>query len=272
MSAETFFSHRKHLWLWINSVLVIASIAAYIAYDPIGGRNGGTVVGYALGGIGAAGIFYLLWYGIRKRSYHSSGSTLKGTLAAHVWLGVALAVIVPLHAGFQFGWNVHTLAYVLMVVVIVSGVWGAIYYVQLAPLIQSHRGGGTVKNMVEQIHMVTAEMETLAGQRSDDFLKLLEKVDVKFVARYWKLVCGKRVGVLEPQLLAPALGALPESEKKDGLTLVQLADKKRDLIARLQDELRTMMRLRAWLLIHLPVSLALLVVLLIHIFVVFYYR
>ncbi len=35
-----------------------------------------------------------------------------------------------LHAGFQFGWNVHTLAYALMCLVVASGVVGTVLYLR----------------------------------------------------------------------------------------------------------------------------------------------
>ena len=44
----------------------------------------------------------------------------------------ALIVIATLHTGFQFGWNVHTLAYVLMMLVILSGMFGIAAYVDAA--------------------------------------------------------------------------------------------------------------------------------------------
>ena len=36
-----------------------------------------------------------------------------------------------LHAAFQVGWNVHTLAYVLMLLVIASGIYGVVNYARL---------------------------------------------------------------------------------------------------------------------------------------------
>jgi len=59
--------------------------------------------------------------GIRKRRYRQpSGQDL-----GHVYIGTSLLVIVTLHTAFEFGWNVHTAAYALMEIVIVSGMIGA---------------------------------------------------------------------------------------------------------------------------------------------------
>src|SRR5690606_30797663 len=84
-------------------------------------RNGGTWQGYTLGTIGALLIGWLLWLGVRKRRYAKGSGTVQGWVSAHVYLGSALLVVATLHAGFQLGWNIHSLAYLLMVAVILSG-------------------------------------------------------------------------------------------------------------------------------------------------------
>ena len=61
---------------------------------------------------------------MRKRAITRGRWSLKAWTSAHVYLGLSLIVIATLHTGFQFGWNVHTLAYALMMLVIVSGIYG----------------------------------------------------------------------------------------------------------------------------------------------------
>ena len=63
--------------------------------------------------------------GVRKRRYRSGTGSLQGWTSAHVYIGTSLLVIVTLHTAFEFGWNVHTAAYALMVLVIDSGFIGA---------------------------------------------------------------------------------------------------------------------------------------------------
>lgn len=276
-SNDTFFTYRGYRWLWANALLTLALIVWYWVDDPLGVPNGGTVYGYTVGGIAAAGIFYLMWYGVRKRSYHAQHTTLKGTLAAHTWLGIALAIIVPLHCGFQFGWNVHTLAYVLMMIVVVSGIWGALYYATLASQVQSHRGGGTVKDLVQQIHITEQNLDALIAQKSDRLVAVKRFVDEQlggpdFTPKFWSTVLSKPIPNFEPTRVAELLAPLPDAEAVDGLALVQGANRKRELINRVRHEVQTLTKLRVWLYIHLPISCALLVALLIHIFVVFFYR
>lgn len=244
----------------------------YIVDRPLGGRNGGTVLGYTYGTLAAVGILYLMYYGIRKRSYHAKYTTLKGALAAHVWLGIALSIIVPLHSAFQFGLNVHTLAYVLMMVVIISGIIGAVYYVGLAPEIPSHRGAGTIKKHLEQIKIIESDLESLIASKSDQFVDLKGKIDVTYKPSFWSLVLSSPPKLTDKSEIAELLHNLSEGESEEALKMISLVDKKVELIQQMQREVKIMAKLKIWLYIHLPVSFALLAALLIHIFTVFYYR
>ena len=97
------------------------------------------------------GIILLMFLGIRKRAYASNLGTLKGWVSAHIWIGLFLVLIVPLHSGFQFGTNVHSLAYGLMLATILSGIWGTYYYLQYPSEILSNRGGDSAKDLLKNI-------------------------------------------------------------------------------------------------------------------------
>ena len=130
MRNENLLEYRQARWLRSAALLSLLCAAAYAWDDPVGGAGGGTWLGYALGTIGALLIVWLLLLGLRKRAYRSGIATLRGWVSAHVYLGVALLVVATLHTGFQFGWNLHTLAYALMVAVIASGAWGVVVYLR----------------------------------------------------------------------------------------------------------------------------------------------
>ena len=102
---------------WLRAIDALSpfdSIAAYIWHRPPLAPNGGTSLGLALGTVAALLIVWLMLFGLRKRDYRSRLGTLRGWLSAHVYLGASLIVIGTLHTGFEFGWNVHTLADVFM--------------------------------------------------------------------------------------------------------------------------------------------------------------
>ncbi len=271
MKLETFLSYRNYRWFWISLASLIVLTVVYIFVRPVTGPSGSTAVGYTYGTLAALGILYLTWFGIRKRSYYTSKISLKAVLSAHVWIGVALAFLVPLHCGFSFGWNVHTLAYVLMMTVILSGVWGAIQYVKLPGEIQSHRGGATVKRLIQEFEKSSAQIRESGDGKSDNFLRLIKAVEYTERPNVCKALLGFRPKEISSQEIAPVLSALAENEHADGLKLLALAKKNRDLAKLLLDEVAILAKLRIWLYFHLPVSIALLGALFIHIFSVFYF-
>ncbi len=118
---------------WFKAAVVLSALAsaAYLWREPPVEPPGGTWLGYTLGTIGALLILWLLWFGVRKRSYRSNAGTVQGWLSAHVYLGTALVVVATLHTGFELGWNVHTLAYVLMLLVVASGFYGVFVYLRV---------------------------------------------------------------------------------------------------------------------------------------------
>jgi hypothetical protein len=163
---QGFLVHAGYRYLKLALLLCAASIAAYLCYDPPGGRNGGTWVGYALGTLGALLILWLTWLGVRKRRYRSNLGSVRGWTSAHVYFGLSLIVIATLHAAFDFGWNIHTLAYLLMCAVILSGLYGVAVYSMLPQQITANRTQGTRE-------LWLAELEDLNEQS----LKLADAID-----------------------------------------------------------------------------------------------
>ena len=270
MKVESFLNYQNYRYLWINLGALVLLTAIYIVDSPPGGPSGGTVLGYTYGVIATAGILYLMWFGVRKRSYRAKHTTLKGCLAGHIWLGIILAFIVPMHAGFQCGFNVHTLAYVLMMIVVTSGIWGAYQYNRLAPMIEAHRGGGAMTKLLEQQHLLTAEIHALSAQKSDAFLSLAQKIDFTFVPTLrFKL---STLPSITDAAISEMIVALPPAEQESAQILLSLVQRKTQFVHTIINEARTLSKLRSWLFLHLPISCALIVCVFIHIFAVFYYR
>ena len=108
---------------------------------------GGTWLGYTFGTVL---ILWLMLLGVRKRGYRFATGSLQGRTSAHVYIGTSLLVIVTLHTTFEFGWNVHTAAYALMVLVIDSGFIG-VAYLHCPALMTANPGREQVKTIMQQI-------------------------------------------------------------------------------------------------------------------------
>jgi hypothetical protein len=271
LNTETFISYRNFKWLWITAATLLVATVVYLLDQPAGGRNGGTVVGYALGVISTLAIVWLMFYGARKRAYSSNLGTLQGWLAAHVWIGLGLIVLVPLHAGFSFGMNVHTLTYVLMVVTIVSGIWGAANYRVLAQAITAHRGGESDRELIEEIARLEREVDAARVGKSERFLALSKRFDFTLAPGLLALFRSDVVPVVDPGEAGALVGEIDEGERSDALRLLGMLDRRADLARALLEQARIRALLRVWLFIHVPASVGLCVTLAIHIFSVFFF-
>ncbi len=271
MQQETFLSYRGYRWLIVTVIAAIASVVVYAANDPVGGRNGGTALGYAYGTIATIGIIWLMSYGARKRAYSSALGSVQGWLSAHVWIGIGLLILVPLHSGFSFGCNVHTLAYALMVLTIVSGIWGVVNYSTLASRIESHRGGVTSKQILEQLNSLSGDINAMCQGKSDQFVLSAQRLDPPFSVGLSALLKKSRFLHIDQNVAGEVLDKMPEGERDDLLRLFGLIDQKCDLMTGLLEEARVKALLRLWLFIHVPVSVALCIALAIHILSVFFF-
>ena len=181
---ESFWRHRGFLWAKLSTVTCIAIVSAYLidARHVRPGPSGGTAMGYTLGIIGAVLIVWLAALGIRKRVITAGHYSLKAWVSAHVYLGLSLIVIATLHTGFHFGWNVHTLAYGLMLLVIASGAVGVWAYATLPNALSDNRGETTRKQMLAQIESLDEQIHEAAQPLPRDLAAIvrlsLEHTDI----------------------------------------------------------------------------------------------
>src|SRR5437867_3778715 len=79
------------------------------------------------------------------------GAPLRAWLSAHVYLGLALLVVMPLHSAFELGWNIHTLALALATLTIATGIAGLGFYTQVPTPMTRNRPGQKLAGLLEQI-------------------------------------------------------------------------------------------------------------------------
>jgi hypothetical protein len=271
VSYDTFINYKRFRWLWITLASLVFATVVYILNEPPGGRNGGTVVGYIYGAIAALLIVWLMTYGLRKRAYSSNLGTLQGWLAAHVWIGIGLLILVPLHSGFSFGINVHNLAYVAMAITIVSGIWGAANYSTLSGKITAHRGGVSDSAILEQVFDLTQQIEQVCASKSEAFLAILNRFDFTFRPGLRSLLRITPIPAVDHLVAGGMVADLAEQERKDAISLLGLMDRRADLTRALLEQVRIKAMLRIWLFVHVPASVVLCAALAIHILSVFFF-
>ena len=268
---EGFLRHRLFYWAKVAGGLSLLSLLAYFAADVEPRPNGGSWIGYTLGTIGAGLIVWLSLLGIRKRAITPGAWSLKAWTSAHVYLGLSLIVVATLHTGFQLGWNVHTLAYGLMMLVIVSGMFGVWAYATLPSALSSNREEMTLGQMVESLAALDRQLDDaaqpLARQQAD--LVIAASAEDPFGPGLLRRLsgrypdCATQIAILE--LAGPEAGD-PAIDRVGKLLVRRKAQ-----LERMRRQIRIKAMLEVWLYVHVPATVALLAALLAHIISVFFY-
>jgi hypothetical protein len=273
---EGFLRHRKFRWLKVAILLSIAAIAGYAFADAEPRPNGGTAYGYALGTVGTLLILWLTLIGLRKRAMTRGRWSLKGWTSAHVYLGLSLVVIATLHTGFQFGWNVHTLAYALMMLVIASGVYGIIAYAVLPAQLSNSRAEMTKPQMIDAALKIDDQLHAAAQPlaKGDAALLMPAIGDDPFKARLLRRLSGNDPSCRTTKALQAMRRrlALASGQEEDQIeTVVRLLERKCAALEHIRRHLRIRALLEVWLYVHVPLTFGLLAALAAHIVSVFFY-
>ncbi|MEQ1688289.1 MAG: hypothetical protein ABL874_06930 [Sphingopyxis sp.] len=273
---EGFLAHANYRWLKVAIGLFLTSIVSYFLVDVAPRHNGGSWYGYTLGTIGALLILWLTLLGVRKRAMTRGPWSLKAWTSAHVYLGLSLAVIGTLHGGFQLGWNVHTLSWSLMMLVIASGVWGISVYSTLPSALSNNRDERTQAQMLDDIRSLDRQLHEAAQALGSGDAAIVQGSlsSDPFAGSLWSRLSGRYRRCATAQALAAVRAQTGQRydsghdplEKIDGLLTRKLA-----ALGRLRRHLKLKALLEVWLYIHVPMTFALIAALTAHIVSVFFY-
>jgi hypothetical protein len=276
MRHGTFLEYKKFRYLKLATLVSVASIAAYAFHKPPVTPYGGTWLGYTLGTIGALLILMLLWFGVRKRQYSAADANLQGWLSAHVYMGASLIIIATLHTGFEVGWNVHTLAYVLMLAVIFSGFYGIYSYVRFPSMITGNMADDSFDSIMLKISTLDSEARKIAMRLPDNLVQAVQAAAQGTIigGGVWNQVTGR-------QRNCPTTAALNIIQKggadlkgdaaKHNHELYSVMLQRKRLVDRARSDISYRARMSIWLFFHVPLSIALLAALAAHIISVFFY-
>ena len=267
------------------------SFALYLSQGQAQPANGGTTQGYILGTVAALLVLLLTYLGIRKRSYFSRVGTVEGWTSAHVFLGSALLLIATLHAAFQVGWNVHTLAYVLMLMVIFSGFFGLFAYIHFPRILYQNNTGNNQDDWLEELNEIDNKVKDLSSLcRGNIRLLILSALEytvlggslftrltgkdnckVKLQNDTKKLVANTNQQKVINILAENIPGSINQAEASALNKILSLFARRHRLLKKITRNLQIMAYLKAWLMFHIPLTVALIAALIVHILVVFIY-
>ncbi|KFG88279.1 hypothetical protein BV98_003862 [Sphingobium herbicidovorans NBRC 16415] len=273
---DGFLRHANFRWLKIATIICLVSIASYLLIDVTPRHNGGSWYGYIMGTVGVGLILWLTLLGLRKRAMTRGRWSLKAWTSAHVYLGLSLIVIGTLHTGFQLGWNVHTLAYALMMLVILSGVFGIIVYATLPTALSNNRAEMTQVQMLEAIRAIDRQLHDAAQPLLQEQAALVRQSleDDPFGGGLLARLSGRypRGATAHAQAsLRYWTADHPDTGKEPLEKIDALLERKQAMLARLRRHLKLKALLEIWLYVHVPATFALLAALTAHIVSVFFY-
>lgn len=278
---------------WAIALIVVCS-GIYLSQHPTLPRNGGSWQGYVLGSVGLLLIIWLALLGVRKRSYHSGAMNLQAWVSAHIYLGLSLIAIASLHCAFQFGINVHTLAYILMCAVIISGVIGLYGYLRYPALLVENRSNQSFDERLDALEKINEEGLGIATQCDADIQTLIKssversaiggKMLDQFFARdtstvslpqssgQAELLCSNKGQQAAIDFLVAKIPNTSKAGEAERLQkLLYVLGRRQEILRRLRRELSLQLRLKLWLGLHIPLTISLIAALSVHIFSVFFY-
>ena len=272
---ESFLIYRGLKFMWLAIALVLASILLYILHNPLGEPSGGSWLGYTLGCISAALVIWLAWLGVRKRQYALGTTRLKVWLSAHIYFGLALVVIATLHSGFQIGWNIHSAAYVLMLLTVLSGIFGVYIYARYPTLMTKNRAGLSLEEMMGQISELDQELLQEGRELPEEVNTALLKAarETKIGGNIFEKLSPKKIFCPTREarnLIETKFADMSLSDQRITKVIALLA-KKTKLLRRARRDIQIKVILQIWLYFHIPLAVGLLGALFSHVLAVFFY-
>jgi len=168
-------THRKWFIGSLAALLVAAAIYVPYSRNTPQGANGGTAAGLTYGSIASALMLFAGLLGARKKVPIWRVGRAQAWMRGHLWLGFLSFPLILFHSGFHFGVGLTNALMWLFVVVLVSGIVGAILQhfmprltTQRIPLETIYEQIGSVRlQLVAEAEVVVEEASSaLAGSVS----------------------------------------------------------------------------------------------------------
>lgn len=281
-------------YAWYALLILLCATIVFVSQPQVPGASGSTWQGYVLGGLSLVLVYWLAALGIRKRRYASAG-LLQRWVSAHVYIGLVVVIVVLLHSGAELGWNVHGLAFVLLVITVLSGIFGCIVYLVVPGRLAEVRNGGQREMLFAELAQLNAAclsaaqqctpatelavQSSLSGtQIGGGVIAQLFALDRSTAVISWDTpdaaqVPEKNFGqqLLLEYLAAEAPDARTDVEVRVLTELVSIVARRQEVLRRVRQDVQLQGWLQFWLYLHIPTTVALLVALVIHVVVVFFH-
>jgi hypothetical protein len=276
-------THRT--WLIASLIFLSLATAIYLAYATTSpsGPSGGSGIGLMFGIVGSIFMIFAGLLAARKKVPVWRLGRAQAWMRGHLWLGTLSLPIIFFHAGFRFGGLLTTVLMVLLIIVVVSGIFGAVLQHYMPPLMTTRI---PLETIFEQIDRVRAQLiveademvETVCGPLTPQpaesaASKQTRAATATTVATAPIPLCNFYSREMRPflqneRIQNPALASRAQAAGVfEGLRMLLPGDlhsivKNLEEICEEERQFRRQIRyhhwLHGWLMLHVPLSLALL--------------
>jgi hypothetical protein len=278
---------RTHkYWLVASLAILATAIAVYVPYaaSSPAGPSGGSPVGLAFGIIGSAFMVFAGLLAARKKVAIWRLGRAQTWMRGHLWLGLLSLPLILFHAGFRAGGMLTTVLLILVVLVVASGIFGAALQHYLPNVMTADLPYETIFEQIDHVHaqllieadelmkVASAPVNLVAAQPSGDLAATADSVlsAQDTIAPLLEFYSGEMLPFLQDprgrnQRLADAHKAeqifgrlrrlLPAEAHETTKNLEEICAEEGQL--RRQERLHHL--LHGWLMLHIPLSFALLV-------------
>jgi len=258
-------THRK--WLAASLIILGVATAVYIPYavHSPSGPSGGSAIGLAFGIVGST---FMVLSGLlagRKKVPVWRLGRAQTWMRGHLWLGLLSLPIIFFHAGFRFGGPLTSVLMVLVIIVVASGIFGAVLQHYMPSMMTVQVPSETIFEQIDHVRaqfvadadglVASAELTASGEEGASPLTSFYQREMRPFLqshgARHQLLSNRERAhGTFEGlRMLLPA--EVQEATRR----LEQICEEERQL--RRQSLLHHW--LHGWLMLHIPLSFALLV-------------
>lgn len=276
-------THKK--WLIASGVILTAAIGIYIPYaaDSPMGPSGASGLGLVFGIAGFACMLFAGLLGARKKVPVWRVGRAQAWMRGHLWLGLLSLPLILFHGGFRFGGPLTSILMILLILVVTSGIFGAILQHYMPTIITTEIPLETIFEQIDRVRgQLLAEADEFvagasalgnplatAGARAAVATEELTSISEADVAPLRSFYSRQMRPFLEkPDARGQALADATKAHTIfDGLRTLLPPDL-HGIVEDLQEiceeerQLRKQARLHhwlhGWLMLHIPLSLALL--------------
>jgi hypothetical protein len=148
-------THRA--WLIASLIIFGVATAIYVVYaaSSPAGPSGGSAIGLLFGIAGSLCMIFAGLLAARKKVPVWRLGRAQTWMRGHLWLGILSLPLILFHGGFRFGGPLTSVLMVLLIVVVFSGIFGAVLQHYMPPLMTTRI---PMETIFEQIDRVRAQL------------------------------------------------------------------------------------------------------------------